>query len=974
MNNTIMIRIIGVTLLAAACSQPAGNTPQGGGKSGALQTAVTAAEALLGSVAQSTDGAGLSGGQRWVMREDYTAFETAIAAANAVLHNTGATQAAVDEAISQIEAAKLAFELSIYTVGLDKTALAAAIYAADTLLRFVEVSVDGAGLPVGAKYTSQAGYDAFRAAFLAAGSAYGQAGTPEAITVAVADLAAATAVFESRLSTKAGSGGQTAMNPRWTFDENPAGWTAGDAGANQPFAANYGMGMTLLGPTGSNAITGDTGSGRSMGVYPGSAKHADIADSSPGKIRIGGDGTWAKITGVHGPYTLKIYWQAENGSAADRWAAVKIGTVSHNIDGSMQKSEGYAGKILTVEYDGADKPDIYLKAKGGIGIFDVIITGTGGDGGSVDAQPVPPTLVVDAALERIGINEQRSVNYAATGGGEPAAVIAVSSAPAIVRVDSAKNGAITVTGLKAGSAEITVSNAVDGNVTQSFTVAVLAFPASDDYGALGDKLYPAAGAINAYTDGELAITFDAPPVLDRAGTFSIYDQSTGELVDRAAFTDERQTFPNGGQSITLNVKDQLARVDGNTLYLTPHFGKLEYGKTYYVAIPGAAVSGVLNGKTFNGLSDNRAAAAWSFTTRAAPVLDPSAPVTVNGARNVTAHFRTLNGALRAIAARAGDWTINIAPGVYYELIFYQPGAAQNLTINGTGTALYGEDVLIRYKNGNSWNAGTGTRASFFIGGNVDSLVLKNCMVKNLSDRSAVGQAETLHFNNRNGTAAVYNCGFYSYQDTLLINGRAWFYKCYVEGAVDYIWGYADACLFEECEIASIGDGYIIVSRFTPSAAAPSLYYKGFVIFNSTVLARRGATWLGRGHKVQYDQAAVIDTGIDLSGGGTLNAGLWDPQSYGYLGAGEHVGFKVYGLTDAGGAAWDTGRAAANTSVMTSALYNREYNGRDTILNRVYNDSTGSYEFAPAWWDLSALETAFNAGADASKSNAYAGGN
>lgn len=77
-----------------------------------------------------------------------------------------------------------------------------------------------------------------------------------------------------------------------------------------------------------------------------------------------------------------------------------------------------------------------------------------------------------------------------------------------------------------------------------------------------------------------------------------------------------------------------------------------------------------------------------------------------------------------------------------------------------------------------------------------------------------------------------------------------------------------------------------------------------------------------------------------------------------------MGWKVYGNT-VNGVPQNTGGKLANTSVITAEVYNQEYNGRDTILNRVYNKS-GVYQPAFAVWDLSALEEAFNAVADMSK--------
>jgi hypothetical protein len=78
----------------------------------------------------------------------------------------------------------------------------------------------------------------------------------------------------------------------------------------------------------------------------------------------------------------------------------------------------------------------------------------------------------------------------------------------------------------------------------------------------------------------------------------------------------------------------------------------------------------------------------------------------------------------------------------------------------------------------------------------------------------VTQAETLYFNVsfgaptasappvEPGQLVARHANFVSYQDTLQVKGWAWFYDCFVTGDVDFIWGSANAVLFERSEIKS----------------------------------------------------------------------------------------------------------------------------------------------------------------------------
>ena len=65
-----------------------------------------------------------------------------------------------------------------------------------------------------------------------------------------------------------------------------------------------------------------------------------------------------------------------------------------------------------------------------------------------------------------------------------------------------------------------------------------------------------------------------------------------------------------------------------------------------------------------------------------------------------------------------------------------------------------------------------------------------------------------------------NCKFIGWQDTLYAkNGRQYFENCYIEGAVDFIFGQA-AAVFENCEIHSKADGFIAAPmRFAADEAS-----------------------------------------------------------------------------------------------------------------------------------------------------------
>ncbi|MGC4086379.1 MAG: pectinesterase family protein [Polyangiaceae bacterium] len=589
---------------------------------------------------------------------------------------------------------------------------------------------------------------------------------------------------------------------------------------------------------------------------------------------------------------------------------------------------------------------------------------------------IPASLTLSSSVASVKKGASATVTATALAiGGVVSNVTAVAADPTVVGVsvnNGTANSTITLNGLKGGVTTVTVTNSADGLTTtntKTITVAVNDYATTDPYGSLTTVAYPAPNATNAYTDGELALTFDSAPTLNTGGSIKIMKASDGTEVDSVAFAGETQTF---GTTV-INVGSQLARVSGNTVYFTPHLGKLAYGTAYYVAIPTTSITGTLNAQAFNGLSDLSTVASWKFTTRAAPTLS-AAGVTVDGSQASTANFRTVQGALSGVAASLASSTavqINVAAGTYTELLRYSgtAGTAQTIRLSGPSGNSKGSNCVVQWANGNNLNGSTQTRASFYFTG--ANLILENMSFKNTALRSVVGQAETLYFaGGATGTTlAAYNSSFASNQDTLQTSGRNWFYNCHIEGNVDFIWGTADAALFEGCDMRVVNDAggaatyNLVVARTgtTIAAAANGTVGKGYVLLNSTVSVDANVTaYFGRnaGTGAWYDQAALVN--VAFSGSGTVGAGLWNvstaPLS---MGTANYVGWKSVGCSglNVGSLTTATGTSA------TIADQANEYSTRAQILNRVVTVTAGApsgYQAAASTWDVSSLATAWSA--------------
>ncbi|KAM5561009.1 hypothetical protein ABKV19_021898 [Rosa sericea] len=101
-------------------------------------------------------------------------------------------------------------------------------------------------------------------------------------------------------------------------------------------------------------------------------------------------------------------------------------------------------------------------------------------------------------------------------------------------------------------------------------------------------------------------------------------------------------------------------------------------------------------------------------------------------------------------------------------------------------------------------------------------------------------------------ASFYRCSFHSVQDTLAdILGRHYFYDCYIEGRVDFIWGFGQS-IYEKCQINSLGSGYI-TAQGRDGANNPT----GFV-FKDCHVSGSGPTLLGRAYR-PYARVLFVGT-------------------------------------------------------------------------------------------------------------------
>lgn len=203
-------------------------------------------------------------------------------------------------------------------------------------------------------------------------------------------------------------------------------------------------------------------------------------------------------------------------------------------------------------------------------------------------------------------------------------------------------------------------------------------------------------------------------------------------------------------------------------------------------------------------------------------------------------FTSVQDAINAVPDfRKGTTRIFIRNGVYKEKLTLPP--------TKTNVTMVGEDnqkTIITYddfaskKNRFGEEIGTTGSTTFFVFG--DGFTAENIAFENSS--GPVGQAVAVRVDG--DRVSFINCRFLGFQDTLYPHGersRQFYKNCYIEGTVDFIFGWSTA-YFEDCTIyCKQGGGYI-----TAASTLEETKY-GFVFVNCRITgdAPANSFYLGR---------------------------------------------------------------------------------------------------------------------------------
>jgi pectin methylesterase-like acyl-CoA thioesterase len=345
------------------------------------------------------------------------------------------------------------------------------------------------------------------------------------------------------------------------------------------------------------------------------------------------------------------------------------------------------------------------------------------------------------------------------------------------------------------------------------------------------QLNPPPGATNICSDTLLRLAFNGPVKLGGKGRVTVIRDDNQKVVDVIDVADGGHTNMFGTKSL----RYEPIRIEGSNVTVQLHARVLESGTNTTFSI-------VLDSGLFTSNKGEASASVakgqWQFTTRA-PLAKGRFRLEV--APDSRGDFCTLQGAVDYIPEdNYTPFEIFIRNGKYDSVAYLGPGRNR--------LRLVGEDrakTILAGRNNDRLNPGRMMRP--FVSVDSDDVTVENLTLQNTTPYRG-SQAEALRMAGQR--CVIRNCNFYSFQDTLLLNGRIYIANCYVEGDVDFIWGHG-VIFFEDCELKAMHDGYYVTSR------NPADQF-GFVFSKCKLTAAPGVkkNWLARIGTDRFPGSAV----------------------------------------------------------------------------------------------------------------------
>ncbi|ESZ97434.1 carbohydrate esterase family 8 protein [Sclerotinia borealis F-4128] len=270
---------------------------------------------------------------------------------------------------------------------------------------------------------------------------------------------------------------------------------------------------------------------------------------------------------------------------------------------------------------------------------------------------------------------------------------------------------------------------------------------------------------------------------------------------------------------------------------------------------------------------------------------PNGCLAVRESGTLSGEYSTVGAALTALGSSNAVACIFVYSGTYNEQISIS--YAGNLTVYGytTNTGTYKSNTVTITHGINSTTIGLDASST----AKISSANFKAYNVNFANTYGAGVQAVAVTASG--DQQGYYGCSFTGYQDTLYAKtGKQYYSNCYIEGAVDYIFGDA-AAWFGECTIASNGGGAITASSRTLATDTSWYVIDSGTITQASGFSLTGKVYLGRpwrGLARVIFQNSALTAVVNAAGWTTLAADATPIfEEYANTGDGASTSARIY---------------------------------------------------------------------------------
>ncbi|CAD0110735.1 unnamed protein product [Aureobasidium uvarum] len=286
-------------------------------------------------------------------------------------------------------------------------------------------------------------------------------------------------------------------------------------------------------------------------------------------------------------------------------------------------------------------------------------------------------------------------------------------------------------------------------------------------------------------------------------------------------------------------------------------------------------------------------------------------------------YNNISAAIAAIPNDSKPYTIYIKPGVYNEQI--------SITRNGQDTILKWSRYKLGPERTDSCNQFKKTNDN-------SGLALYNIDFANTFPQTANTAALAADFYGNN--MAAYGCSFVGFQDTLLANkGTQVFSNSYVEGSIDFIWGFGTAYFYRSVIASNTKGACIAAQGRVVTTPAAYIFDECLVTYTSTYGSTFAASYLGRPYS-NYSTVVYKNSYLDKH----INAAGWqvwqtgNPQT-------SNVVFGEYNNTGPG--AWVSGTARVSFATNMTDDQAAGYSLSTWVGDTSFIDQA-AWNYEPSW--------------------------